>query len=56
MDYIVRVWMSGFGNESVNYFEIADKEEAVAYAEKRARQARESGYEFDVTIYEVTNY
>ena len=56
MDYIVRVYLEGFGNKSVNYFEIGDKDEAVAYANKRAEWARQGGYEFDITIYEITNY
>lgn len=56
MNYIVRVYLEGFGIKSTNYFEINDKEEAVAYADKRAKQAREDGYEFDISIYEITNY
>lgn len=55
MNYIVRVCIEWLGYKSVNYFETHDKEEAVAYADKRSEQARKDGYEFDINIYEITN-
>ncbi len=57
MNYIVKVWlMDEQGKCTTNYYEIDELTEAILYAEKRAKWAKEAKYEFDVLIYEKTSY
>lgn len=58
MDYIVRVWGADpAGNRStVDYHEFMDLEDAVAYANAKSDWLRDHDYEFDVCIYELTNF
>ena len=59
MDYIVRVWTwedYPQGNRRTSYYEFFEKDDAIAYAEKEAKELKATDYEYDIEIYELTNY
>lgn len=56
MKYIIRVWIVKDRKPKVEYIEESDLAEAQAYADYIAEDAKAHGYEYDVTIYEITSY
>lgn len=56
MNYIVKVWVLKDYSPVTEYIEKDELIEAQEYADKRAAEAKEAGFEFDVAIYELTNF
>ena len=57
MKYIVRVWYKAHRPIKTQYHEFNELDEAVEYANKKADSLRPiKDIEFDVMIYEATNY
>ncbi|MBQ6679511.1 MAG: hypothetical protein IJM76_05755 [Lachnospiraceae bacterium] len=56
MEYIVRVWLMKDRVPTTEYVEMDDLDDAQAYAARRVYEARKDGLEFDVIIYERTNF
>ena len=57
MEFVVRVWTyNGHRPAVTKYYEFNDIDEAKAFADERVLKAKNGGYEFDIMIYEATNY
>ncbi len=56
MNFIIRVWIVKDRKPTVEYIEEPDLDEAQAYADYIASDAKIHGWEYDVTIYEITSY
>ena len=56
MEWLVYEWYEGGQSSAVETTEFDDLEEAKAYADRRANYMREQGLEYDVRIYQLTNY
>lgn len=55
--YLVKVWTYTYTRPAITkYYEFDNLEEAKKFADERAKQGRIKGYEFDIMIYEATNY
>ena len=56
MNYLVRAWKSMNGKQHDDLYEFETLDEAKEFADWKADNLRKHGYEFDVRIYELTNY
>ena len=56
MRFLVRCWKSKDGRVDNEFMEYMDLEDAKDYAKFKADQCRRYGYEFNVQIYELTDY
>lgn len=60
MNYIIKFWYqpksASYTPSKTEYFEAMELEDAKRIADKWAEQAKAFGLEYDVTIYEITNY
>ena len=56
MQWLVYEWTEGGQSSRTEFREFDDLEEAKAYADRIAASYKRLGIEFDVRIYELTNY
>jgi len=56
MEWLVYEWTEAGMGSRTDFREFAELEDAKAYADRRARYYKVQGIEFDVRIYQLTNY
>ena len=56
MNFLVKAWKMKDHQSKTDFWEFETLEEAKDFADWKAKQLKKYGYEFDVQIYELTNY